>query len=122
MAATDFIQAIHHLKIAKEFFHDIQRACGEGAKGYRLAKQYESRIEWIYRDLLSNPNFNEDFRDGLKEEWASDSFIFPALMEKIAALTPENREVVEDLIILILKGESINVVIGNTDEIKNGIK
>ncbi len=109
MAATDFIQAIHHLKIAKEFFQDIQRECGEGAKGTRVAKGYENKIEWIYNDLLSNHNFNEDFREGLKAEWSSDAFVIPALMEKITALTPENREKLELVVDSILSGEPIDI-------------
>ncbi len=109
MAGTNFIQAIHHLKIAKEFFMDIQRECGEGTKGHRVAKIYEQKIEWIYKDLLTNPNFNESFREGLKAEWNSDAFVVPALMEKIAELIPENREKVEMVVESILKGEPIDI-------------
>ena len=117
MAATDFIQAIHHLKIAKEFFQDIQRECGEGAKGTRVAKGYENKIEWIYRDLLSNHNFDESFREGLKEEWSSDAFLSLAIMEKVAQLTPENRSKIEILCDSILSGEPIEISFKEEPEI-----
>jgi len=108
MAGTNFIQAIHHLKVSKEFFQDIQRACA-GAKGATIAKKYEERIEWIYKDLLTNPNFDEAFRQGLKDEWEADSFVVLAIMEDIAQLTPENREKIEILVKAILNGEPMQV-------------
>lgn len=109
MAGTNFIQAIHHLKISKEYFQDIQRVVGEGTKGYKLAKRYLERIEWIYNDVLSNPDFDNEFREGLKQEWLSDSFVMPAIMEKIARLTPEQREGFENILDTLLKGETLTV-------------
>lgn len=108
MAGTNFIQAIHHLKISKEFFQDIQRACA-GRKGAAIAKVYEAKIEWIFKDLLSNPNFDDAFREGLKAEWSSDAFVPLAIMEKVAQLTPENREKIEILVDAILNGEPMQV-------------
>lgn len=108
MSATNFIQAMHHLKVSKEFFQDIQRDC-VGTKGATIAKKYEDKIEWMYKDLLTNPNFNEDFRKGLKEEWSADAFVVPALMEKITELTPENREKLEVVVQAIIDGEEITI-------------
>lgn len=110
MAGTNFIQAIHHLKISKEFFQDIQRQCA-GRKGAAIAKGYEAKIEWIFKDLLSNPNFDNAFREGLKAEWSSDAFVPLAIMEKVAQLTPENREKLETVVDSILKGESIDITL-----------
>lgn len=108
MAGVNLIQTIHHLKIAKEFFQDIQRA-NPGTKGEIICKVYEGKIEWMYKDLLANPNFDNSFREGLKAEWNADAFVVPALMEKIAVLTPEQRVSLEDVIDSILKGESVDI-------------
>lgn len=108
MAGTNFIQSLHHLKIAKEFFQDLQRQ-NPGTKGSALAKLYENKIEWIYKDLITNPNFDATVVDGIKAEWASDAFIVPALHEKIATLRPDQRENLEMVVDLILKGETIDI-------------
>ncbi len=108
MAGTNIIQAIHHLKISKEFFQDLQRS-NPGTKGAALCKIYEGKIEWIFKDLITNPNFDATVVAGIKAEWNSDAFIVPAIHEKIAILRPDQREALENVIDLILKGESIDI-------------
>jgi hypothetical protein len=71
---------------------------------------YTSKLEWIYKDLISNPNFTEEVREGIRKEWNSDTFVLPAISEKLGLLNPDQRAVVEDLIDLILKGDNIQIV------------
>ena len=108
MAGTKFIQALHNLKIAKEIFADIQREYPE-SKGARLAKNYEGKIDWFFKDLVSNPGFDKVTIEGIKAEWNSDVFVVPAIMEKISALRPDQRDNLENVVDLILKGESIDI-------------
>jgi hypothetical protein len=60
--------------------------------------------------LITNPNFTEEVREGIRKEWNSDTFVLPAISEKLGLLNPDQRSVVEDLIDLILKGDNIQIV------------
>ncbi len=60
--------------------------------------------------MISNPNFTEEVREGIRKEWNSDTFVLPAISEKLGLLNPDQRAVVEDLIDLILKGDNIQIV------------
>lgn len=108
MAGTNVIQAIHNLKIAKEFFLDVVRQ-NAGTNGARICKKYADRIDWIFNDLVTMPGFDKSAVEGIKAELQSDAFIMPALMEKIATLRPDQREILENVVDLILKGESIEL-------------
>ena len=108
MAGTNVIQAINHLKLAKEYFLDVIRQ-HPGTKGSRLCKVYSDKIDWIFRDLVTMPGFDKSSVEGIKEELKTDAFVMPALMEKIATLRPDQRSILEDVVDLILKGESIEL-------------
>lgn len=107
-ASGTFVEVIHHLKIAKEFLDSFMRE-KPGTVGERMAKQYIARIEWIYRDLITFPNFPDIVRQGIREEWESDPFLSIAINEKLAILNPAQRTAIENIIEEVLKGQEIIV-------------
>ena len=68
-----FVEVIHHLKIAKEFLESFIRE-KPGTVGERMARQYVAKINWMYNDLITFPNFPDIVRQGIREEWESDPF------------------------------------------------
>jgi hypothetical protein len=90
---SNIISAIHHLRIAKEYFQDLQREM-KGGYGQIIGKKYENKIDWIYNDFITIPQFPDAVRQGVRNEWNSDVFTVPAIAEKISLLPPEKREMI----------------------------
>lgn len=107
---SNIISAIQHLKMADEHFQSFIRD-NPGTKGKDLFKRYSEKVNWILKDLYCHPALPVEVRQGIKREIESDVFAVPAINEKIALLSPSQREAVEQLIETILKGETINVEI-----------
>jgi len=103
-----FVEVIHHLKIAKEFLESFIRE-KPGTVGERMARQYVAKINWIYNDLITFPNFPDIVRQGIREEWESDPFLSMAITEKLAILNPAQRTAIENIIDEVLKGQEIIV-------------
>lgn len=80
-----------------------------GTKGAGLFKMYKNRIDWIFYDLFTNPHFSEQVRQGIKNEVNSDVWAIDAIVEKIALLKPEQRELLEDVIDKVIKGDELIV-------------
>lgn len=108
MNGSNIISGIHHLKIATEHWQDFQRQY-PGSKGTKLLSDYNRRIEWIYKDMLTHPFLTDEVRQGIKNEWNSDPFAASVIAEKAALLNPDQRENLEALIDCMLKGETIEV-------------
>lgn len=105
---SQLVDAIHHLKCAYEYMTGFIRD-RPGTNAERIGKNYSSRIEWIFKDLVSNPNFPEPVRYGIRKEWESDSFAIQAITEKISLLLPEQRESIENIVDEILAGRTIKI-------------
>lgn len=103
-----FVEVIHHLKIAKEFLESFMRE-KPGTVGERMARQYVAKINWMYNDLITFPNFPDIVRQGIREEWESDPFLSMAITEKLAILNPAQRTAIENIIDEVLKGQEIIV-------------
>ena len=103
-----FVEVIHHLKIAKEFLESFIRE-KPGTVGERMAWQYVAKINWMYNDLITFPNFPDIVRQGIREEWESDPFLSMAITEKLAILNPAQRTAIENIIDEVLKGQEIIV-------------
>lgn len=103
-----FVEVIHHLKIAKEFLESFIRE-KPGTVGERMARQYVAKINWMYNDLITFPNFPDIVRQGIREEWESDPFLSMAINEKLAILNPAQRTAIENIIDEVLKGQEIIV-------------
>ena len=106
---SNIISAIHHLRMAKEHLQDLQREM-PNSFGEKIGKKYEAKVDWIYTDFISCHLFPDAVRDGCRKEWESDVFAVPAINEKVALLTPEKRDLIENIIDAMLKGEDVTVL------------
>lgn len=105
---SSIIQSIQNLKLSLEFMNDFIRD-SPNTKGAILFKTYTSKIEWIFKDILTYPHFSDEIRKGIKAEIESDAFSVSAINELIPLLNAEQRQVVEQLIESILKGEKLEI-------------
>lgn len=112
-----FVEIIHHLKIAKEFLESFIRE-KPGTVGERMAKQYVAKINWMYNDLITFPNFPDIVRQGIRDEWESDPFLSMAINEKLAILNPAQRTAIENIIDEVLKGQEIIVESKKPEDVK----
>lgn len=106
---SSIVQSLNKLKQATDLLEDFQRE-HKGSKGAKIAKTYIDRIYWIYLDLVSNPSFTEEVRNGIRKEWTSDAFTVDALNDKIGLLNPEQRELVETITDALLRVEEISLI------------
>ena len=106
---ANIINAIQNLIMAKEQFEDFCRQY-PNSQGSRLFKKYSNKISWIFSDLVSNPFLTEEVRVGIKNEIESDVFAVPAIIEKVALLTPNQRDLIESTLDAILSGEEVQIV------------
>lgn len=105
---SNLIQGLHALRIAKENFHCLQLD-NKGGLGEKLGKRYEKAIDAIYLDFIYTPQFPNEVREGVRQEWSSDVFAVSAIAEKLALVPPKEREMIERLIECILNGEKISI-------------
>jgi hypothetical protein len=105
---SSIVQSIQHLKISEEFMQDFIRSA-PNTRGAVIFKDYSRRLQWILRDIITYPYFDDAVRQGIKVEIQSDAFAAPAIVGKIALLNPEQREMMEDLVNDILKGKTIHI-------------
>ena len=106
---ANIINAIQNLKMAQEQFEDFCRQY-PNSQGSRLFKKYSDKVAWIFSDLITNPFITEEVRIGIKNEIASDVFAVPAIIEKVALLTPDQRDLIESTLDAILSGEEVKIV------------
>ena len=106
---ANIINAIQNLKMAQEQFDDFCRQYRD-SKGEKLFKMYGDKIKWIFNDIVTHPFITDDVRDGIKHEIASDVYAVPAILEKIALLNPEQRELIEDTLDAMISGEEVKIV------------
>jgi hypothetical protein len=107
--ASDLVNGILHIRIAHHFWDSFSRELA-GTKGANLMKNYSGRLEWIYNDLMTNPAFPSEVREGFRSEWKSDTFVLTAMADKLPLLTPEQRLIIEQLVDAIIAGEEIQIV------------
>jgi hypothetical protein len=106
--SSSIVSGVQKVREAQEHFQDFIRQ-HPGSKGAKLFRVYDAKLQWILTDLKTTPALSEPVRIGIAKELQADAFIMPAIMEKIALLTPENRASVELLIDNILNGEPFEV-------------
>lgn len=107
--SSNIVSAIHHLRMAEEQYEDFIREL-PGSKGAVLFKSYIKKIRWIYSDIVTYPYINEEVKEGIKKEIESDVFAIPAINEKVALLTPEQREIIEESIDAMLAGIDVKII------------
>jgi hypothetical protein len=103
------ISAVHSLKQAYEHFLDFGREHPKSTGDY-LFTGYAKKIQWIINDLSKKSILPERVRQGIQAEWDTDAWIVPAIVEKCAILNPEQRDIVEEVINGLLKGEIIQFI------------
>lgn len=108
MRGSSAISMIHHLKMAKEYCDDFIRQY-PNTRGSVKFVEYTRRFAWVFNDIITYPHFGEDVREGIKREIEADAFSYNSLVEKMALLNPTQREMLEDVIEMLLKGETIKV-------------
>jgi hypothetical protein len=108
---TALANSLFHLKVAEQYMTSFV-ADNPGTYGASLLKQYAARVGWILRDVVTNPKLPDEARNGLKNDLKSDLLVIPAIAEKIALLTEDNREAVEMLVDMLVRGEKLTVVEG----------
>jgi len=106
---ANIINAIQNLKMAQEQFEDFCRQY-PNSQGSRLFKKYSDKIGWIFSDLITNPFVTEEVRIGIKNEIASDVFAVPAIIEKVALLTPDQRDMIESTLDALISGEEVKII------------
>ena len=106
---ANIINAIQNLIMAREQFEDFCRQY-PNSQGSRLFKKYSDKISWMFSDLVSNPFITEEVRIGIKNEIESDVFAVPAIIEKVALLTPDQRDLIESTLDALLSGEEVKIV------------
>ena len=113
--SANIISAIQNLKMAQEQFEDFCRQFPD-TKGERLFKIYVGKINWMFKDIVTHPFLTEAVRAGMRKEIESDVFAVPAILEKVALLTPEQREIIEATLDAMINGEEVKIV--DINEIK----
>lgn len=104
--SSNVVSAIHNLAKAKAHFESFCRE-HPSSKGDKLFTAYASRLEWIYKDIITHPFISSEVVEGIKKEWNGDAFQVDAIAEQAALLSPEKRDLVEAIIESLLKGEEI---------------
>ena len=97
-------KGVHHINIAKQYFEDVRY--GTVAEVKAIFNQYIQKCDWIIanmRDRLTPENRNLILKE------LDDSFAIEAINDKLIHLTPEQKEVVEQLIDSMIAGEEIAV-------------
>lgn len=107
--SANIISAIQNLKMAQEQFEDFIRQYPDTA-GSKLFQRYVSKITWIFTDIVSITSLTDEVRAGIRKEITSDVYAVPAIVEKVALLTPEQRELIEDTLDAMLAGEEVKIV------------
>lgn len=108
------VNSIIHLTVADQYMSSFVND-NPHTRGATIMRVYCDKIRWIQKDLITNPRLPEEVRQGIKNEVTGDVLVIPALAEKMALLSDENRQAVEVLIDGLLSGEKIIVEKINQD-------
>lgn len=121
MTGSSIMSAIHHLKIAQEFMDDFVRGHEFYQRGTVKFGEYSRKIAWILNDMATYPHFRQEVRDAIKMELKSDPFTFMSIMEKVALLNPDQRQMLEDIADQVLAGDTIHVTNKTHEEANKNI-
>jgi hypothetical protein len=108
-SGSNVVSAIHNLKLAQLHFEDFCRQY-RNSIGEKKFKIYISKIDWIFKDIITTNVITDEVRVGIKNEINSDVLLVPELHRKMALLEPDQRDLLEEVIDLVLAGETIEVL------------
>jgi hypothetical protein len=106
------MSAIHHLRAAIEYMDDFVRESNKkhgGSRGAAKFGEYSKKMQWILLDMRTYPHFCDEVREGFRKEMQSDVFAYVSIAEKCSLLEPAQREMLDDVLDMILSGETIEV-------------
>lgn len=109
MNGANIISAIQNLKMAQEQLEDFCRQF-PNSQGERIFRNYSKKIDWIFNDIITHPFITTEVRTGIKNEIKSDVFAVPAIVEKVALLTPDQREIIESTLDAMISGEEVKII------------
>lgn len=98
------LKALHHMKIAMEYFDDVSKEYKGDAK--QLMLLYANKCRWVMNDIRFRipremmQSIDEDMRDCL---------FLDAIEDKIIHFTDKQKELIEQVIDLVSRGEAIEV-------------
>ena len=97
MSASDIVYAIQGIAKAKTHFESFVRDYPNTPLG-KNCRVWLKRIQWIESDMLTCPLFDSQTKEAVRGELVSDPYVTDSIMEKIAILTPEQREAIETVV------------------------
>ena len=106
---SSIIQSIQHIKQSDEFINDFIRTA-PNTRGAVIFKSYSNKLQWILKDILTYPHFDDDIRKGIKYEIESDAFSVSAINDRIPLLNPDQRDMLEKLIDDMFNGKTIKII------------
>ncbi len=105
-ASKSLTKASYHISIAKHYLEGFKLDCKQAGK--QQAGSWVNKITFLENDILNalTPESREKFRQEIKQ---GDTLFFDSVFDWMLALTPEQREVIEEVVKRVAKGESLNV-------------
>ena len=108
--SSDVVSGIQSIRRAYDHWASFIRE-RPGSIAERMFGAYCKRLEWIANDMLTCPLFPDIVREGIRREWNADNFSVPAIVEKVALLPVDQREVVENIIDRLITGERLIITV-----------
>ena len=108
--SSDVVSGIQSIRRAYDHWSSFIRE-RPGSIAERMFGAYCKRLEWIANDMLTCPLFPDIVREGIRREWQADNFSVPAIVEKVALLPVDQREVVENIIDRLITGERLVITV-----------
>jgi hypothetical protein len=106
--ASEVIKFLHHLQRGKLNLEVFLIGC-KNDRAKRKFSQYINKIDWIIKDLKTEPGITRELSDAIDLEFNSDVFLIDAVNEKLLLLTPYERDILENILDEIIKGEQIKI-------------
>jgi hypothetical protein len=97
-------KALTHIHIAKQYFDDVRLGASQDVK--MIFTQYVNKCEWILDNLRHR--LNEENRNALDKE-LKDSIVVDAITDKVVLLDNKSKDLVEEIIDMIIKGEEVKI-------------
>lgn len=108
MSDSTIISGLQHTQRAIEHWEVFAGTCQ--GRGRELILGYVKKLKWIQSDLRSTPAFPQEVRDALREEIKADVFEIDDIYDKIPLIPADQRQMVLEVINLILSGEKIKIM------------
>lgn len=98
------LKALHHTKIAMEYYEDVAKQYQGSAKHLMLG--YANKCKWVIDNVRHR--LPEDVLKEIDGE-IRDSLFMDAIEDKLIHFTDEQREMIETVIDLIASGEKVEI-------------